>query len=86
MSYRIVYADSGKRHSARLPVLTAVCFLCFILLVQELWPEGKQTLRSLAHAPAEWAPAAALDRFARELVRGEPVNEAFANFLGISDP
>ena len=50
MAYRINYPPGGKKRGrevrrGRLPALTALCFLGFLLLVQFLWPEGAAHIR-----------------------------------------
>lgn len=83
MGYRIHYQkESGSRRKkltfARLLVLTFLCFLLFLMLVRTYWPEGAAYIRTKTR---ESAAAVALDRFAGDLVRGEPLAEAFSDFF-----
>lgn len=51
MSYRVEYASSGikrtqiRQRNGRALLLTAVCFLIFLLIVGGFWPKGAQALR-----------------------------------------
>ena len=50
MSYRVEYASSGikrkqiRQRRDRALLLTAVCFLIFLLIVGGFWPKGAQAL------------------------------------------
>ena len=49
MSYRIVYepekcVQQSFKESSSGRILTALCFLIFVWLVQSLWPEGREVL------------------------------------------
>ena len=79
MSYRIQYPPVRKLRGreglrVRLPALTALCFLLFLLLVGLLWPEGTAWIR-------DSRPVAALDRFASELKQGEAVMTSLSDFF-----
>jgi len=85
MSYRINYQSmeshwSKKRSHIRLPLLTVLCFLLFLWMVNHSWQEGADFLRSRLYSLKETAAAAALDQFAVELYRGEPLASAFSEF------
>ena len=85
MSYRIRYPAIRKLRGAerlriRLPALTAVCFLLFLLLIRLLWPEGTALLRSVFAPIQDFLPAAALDQFAAKLLKGD-VAAAFLSDL-----
>lgn len=52
MNYRIQYPPIRKMRGregfkVRLPALTALCFLLFLVLVQTAWPDGRAYLRSV---------------------------------------
>ena len=85
MSYRIDYRPSQKKSRMgflRLPVLTVLCFLLFLFLVNTYWPEGADRI-------AVWQESVTvmvLDRFGEDLHRGEPLAEAFSAFLGSFQP
>ena len=53
MSYRVEYSSSGvkrtqiRQKNGRALLLTAVCFLIFLLVVGGFWPRGAQALREI---------------------------------------
>lgn len=91
MSYRINYGSSHRKMGNpitkfRLPALTGLCFLLFLTLVNTFWPEGSAYLSDKAHHWRESAAVLALDRLAEELHHGEPLAEAFSDFLSSIHP
>ena len=86
MGYRILYGSKQYPHprqhaSARLPVLTGVCFLLFCVLTAALWPEGLQTLRDALFPASGAVTAAALEHMAEQLRTGGPVLPALGSFF-----
>ena len=74
MSYRIHYPSIRKIRGreglrVRLPALTALCFLLFLVLVQSVWPEGRDFLKS------------ALDTMAAHLQKNASVMAALAEWF-----
>ena len=67
MSYRVEYSSSGikrtqiRQRNGRALLLTAACFLIFLLIVGGFWPKGAQALREIllpgdsAVTAAAWA-------------------------------
>ena len=53
MSYRVEYSSSGikrtqiRQRNGRALLLTAVCFLIFLLIAGGFWPRGAQALREI---------------------------------------
>ncbi|MDD5863524.1 MAG: hypothetical protein PUD80_02655 [Firmicutes bacterium] len=96
MGYRVAYDTGGKKRrqrSRRAPVLTAAAFLVFLLLVNGLWPRGRQALRDMVFPGDRTVTAAAWDELTRQLRAGEPVGSAFEAFCreiidhaGLSSP
>ena len=68
MSYRVEYASSGikrtqiRQRNGRALLLTAVCFLIFLLIVGGFWPKGAQALREIL-LPG----GSAVENFCREI-------------------
>ena len=80
MSYKISYIPDRSRkhrgaHRFRLPALTAVFFLLFLLFVELKWQEGAQMINRMQ-------PAAVLDVLARELMEGEDVSACLSGLIG----
>ena len=78
MSYRVEYSSSGikrtqiRQRNGRALLLTAVCFLIFLLIVGGFWP---------ILLPGDSAvTAAAWAELTRELHAGAPVGSAVENF------
>ena len=86
MSYRVEYSASGivrketKRKNGRIPLLTAVCFLIFLLIVGGYWPRGTQALREMLLPGDSAVTAAAWEELTQELHAGAPVGGAVENF------
>ena len=86
MSYRVEYSSSGiKRKQISSPqgrtfLLTAVCFLIFLLIAGGFWPRGAQALREMLLPGDSAATAAAWAELTRELHAGVPVGSAVENF------
>ncbi len=86
MSYRVEYSSSGiKRKQISSPqgrtfLLTAVCFLIFLLMVGGFWPRGAQALRDMLLPGDSAVTAAAWAELTQELHAGAPVGSAVENF------
>lgn len=83
MGYRIEYEPSygpGKRRTPKLAVLTALCMLLFLLLVNTFWIQGKQALRELLLPGDAAVTASALEDLARDLREGENLSFALGSF------
>lgn len=86
MSYRVEYSASGivrkeiKRKNGRILLLTAVCFLIFLLIVGGFWPRGAQALREMLLPGDSAVTAAAWEELTQELHAGAPVGSAVENF------
>lgn len=85
MSYRIEYRLAHKKAGSRmrLPFLTLMFFLLFLLLVSHCWPEGMTEIRSVFQELRASAPVSALNAFAGNLSEGESVTAAFSDFLTV---
>ena len=85
MSYRIQYpsphaAKSIRQRKIRLPLLTVLCFLLFLFLVNTFWPQGAAYMAEKMAVLRRSAAVMALDRLAEDLLRGEPLAAAFSEF------
>jgi hypothetical protein len=86
MSYRVEYSSSGikrtqiRQRNGRALLLTAVCFLIFLLIVGGFWPRGAQALRDMLLPGDSAVTAAAWAELTRELHAGAPVGSAVENF------
>ena len=86
MRYRVEYSSSGiKRKQISSPqgrtfLLTAVCFLIFLLMVGGFWPRGAQALRDMLLPGDSAVTAAAWAELTQELHAGAPVGSAVENF------
>ncbi len=80
MSYRIDYRAAQKKLHIRLPALTLLSFLLFLLLVSTLWPEGAEYIRSSA-CQIRIKTAAALNLLEEEAFQGEPLTAVFSDFF-----
>lgn len=86
MSYRVEYSSSGikrtqiRQRNGRALLLTAVCFLIFLLIVGGFWPRGAQALREILFPGDSAVTAAAWAELAHELHAGAPVGSAVENF------
>lgn len=83
MSYRVEYRLPAGKDSLSLLFLTAACFLIFLVLVYEYWPEGAEVIRAIWMEMKDSATVCALNYFAEELAKGETVKQAFSDFLEI---
>lgn len=83
MGYRIEYGDPCKRRkrNARLPLLTALCFLLFLMLVEGFWPEGSAWIRDRFLFLQNTITASFFDNFAYTLMDSETIIEAFSECL-----
>lgn len=85
MGYRVEYRPVKKvrrmeKRTVRLPALTALFFLLFLLLVNSIWPRGTEVLRGLAFSGDAAVTADALDVLAMELRAGEALPSALETF------
>ena len=64
----------------RLLLMTALCFLLFLFLVNTFWPRGAAYIAEKMAALRQSAAVMALDRLAEDLFRGEPLAAAFSEF------
>ena len=76
MSYQIRYSNLGKCRGragkkVRLPALTGLCFLIFLLLVKVLWLEGAAYIQS------------SLDQLASDIMQKGSVMATLADFLSL---
>ena len=73
MSYRVEYSSSGmkrtqiRQKNGRALLLTAVCFLIFLLIVGGFWPRGAQVLRDMLLPGDSAVTAAAWAELTREI-------------------
>lgn len=96
MGYRVEYGRDGqkrKQEKGRLPALTAAFFLVFLLLVNGLWPKGREALRRIVFPGDRVVTVAAWEEMTRQLRSGESVGSAFEAFCreivehaGLSSP
>lgn len=87
MGYRIEYHTAQrKQHNfisfVRLPVLTMMCFLIFLFLVEAMWPDGAAWIQKSGFFSGTIAAVSALNELAAELHCGEPLVTAFSDFCG----
>lgn len=86
MGYRVEYDPSGikrfgrREKSRRLPLLTMVFFLIFLLMVSAFWPRGMQVLREMLIPGDSEATLAAWEALTWELHAGESVGSAVESF------
>ena len=86
MSYRVEYSSSGikrtqiRQRNGRALLLTAACFLIFLLIVGGFWPKGAQALREILLPGDSAVTAAAWAELTHELHAGAPVGSAVENF------
>lgn len=84
MGYRIEYQTDQKRShkiysTMRLVLLTGLCFILFITLVESTWQEGAALIHGLSCDPETYMDISVLNDFATELQSGEsPVIAAIA--------
>lgn len=85
MSYRIEYFPQDDpavppKKSFRVPVLTAFCFLAFLMIFGCCWPHGRVVLRKLLIPGDPAVTAAAMENFAQEIKSGAGLASAFLRF------
>ena len=85
MGYRVDYGPGNSEHKgnnslSRVLVLTAVCLLVFLLLVNSFWPRGAEVLRSFLLPGDAAVTAAALEELSAELQNGEDISSALESF------
>ena len=85
MGYHIVYQSGqtkcGRRRSIRLPLLTMLCFVLFLILVEYLWPQGAEFLHTFLPGDRDSVAVSALDHLAEELRGGKNLQSAVSGFL-----
>ena len=91
MGYRIEYHTVQKKQRTfisfiRLPVLTILCFLAFLFLVDVMWPEGAALIQKSGLFSRSTVAVSALNDLADKLYCGEPLVTAFADFCGKLKP
>lgn len=79
VSYQIQYPSVRKLRGregtrVRLPLLTVLSFLIFLVMVALFWPEGTALIRN-------FVPVTALEAFASDLQHGEAVMASFSDFM-----
>lgn len=85
MGYRVEYQPVKKvrgveKRTSRVPALTALFFLLFLLLVNGFWPQGAEILREILIPGDPTVTVAALETFTQELQTGEELSIAFEDF------
>lgn len=84
VAYRIVYEPVKSRteqgRSVRRPVLTALCFALFLILVNNCWPQGNALLRELLIPGEPEVTLEALEVLADSIRTGDPLAEAVGAF------
>ena len=82
MGYRVVYGEDPfeqpKPGKGRLGLMTAGCFLAFVVGVRCFWPRGAETLHRI-FMPEE-NTAAAFGEMTRGILEGEPLGDAVTTF------
>lgn len=86
MGYCFEYRPDKKRSYCgesiiRTAVLTMVCALLFVFLVNTIWPTGSLLLEEFLFDEKTIATAAEMDMFATDLERGVAFWEAVKQFL-----
>ena len=86
VAYRIVYTGYTPKRSAvrqggnRVRIMTAVFFLCFLMLAKILYPQEVDTLRDALLPPEQASARQAFSRMITDLREGETVEDAIAGF------
>ncbi len=85
MGYRVDYGPIKKVRGAekvrtRVPALTVLFLMVFLLLVQLFWPQGAELLQHIFIPGDPKVTVAALETFAQELQQRTPLMDAFENF------
>ena len=86
MAYRIDYYPPANKHSGssfrlRMPLMTFVFFLLFLMSINAVWPAGSQMLRRLLLAPDTAAESeTALQTLISELKEGQPFYDSLTAF------
>ena len=86
MGYHIAYqsedkASSQKTRCIRMPLLTLVFFVIFLLLVANLWPDSVLILSDRILMKQQSIAVSALNVFADEINSGKNLFIAFSGFL-----
>ena len=88
MSCRIEYGYSQKKRMygiLRLPVLTALSFLLFLLLVNLFWTDGAELICS-AIADIRSETADVLNTFEQDFLSKEPLIAVFSDLIRSFEP
>lgn len=86
MGYQVVYKPVSKNapvfreKKSRIPGMTAGCFLLFLLLVNGLWPRGREVLQKIIWIGNEETTLEAAEAFVQELRYGDPIGDAVESF------
>ena len=84
MAYQIIYDPNLKQDSKgngiRRLLLTTAFFLCFLWMVGNLWPEGRELLKNLLIPGNPDMTLQAAEVFAQELGSGFSLADAARNF------
>lgn len=86
MGYRVVYEPVSKKvplfreKRFRIPGMAAVCFLLFLLLVNGIWPRGREVLQKILWPGNGETTLLAAEAFVQELRYGEPIGDAVESF------
>ena len=88
MSYRIEYGSPQKKRIyglLRLPVLTALSFLLFLLLVNLFWTDGAELICS-AIADIRSETADVLNTLEQDFLSGESLTAVFSDYIRSFEP
>ena len=85
MHYRIDYGDARrtgmkKVPCLRLPILIVLCFVIFLVLANQLWPEGSALIGDAVLYVRNSSAVESLEQFADNFRDGESVASAFSFF------
>lgn len=82
MGYRVIYGEDPfekpKKQRGRLGLMTAGCFLAFVVGVRCFWPQGAAALGRIMLPGAETVEAFA--QMTADLQAGEPLGDAVTAF------
>ena len=83
MGYRIMYSKTLKKRflKFRLPILVAVCVLCFVTLVSARWPEGATVIRTIFSFNNTSMTVSVLDRFTSDVMNSESLFASISNWI-----
>lgn len=85
MGYRVDYQPVKKvrgaeKRTSKIPALTALFLVLFLLLVNGFWPRGAEVLKEVLIPGDPAVTVAALEDFATELKAGENLSGAWEAF------